>query len=112
MVKPVITFKDFIRLDLRVGTVRAVEDIEGSNKLYRLTVDLGSEYGTRTVIAGIKSWYDKKAICGKQFVFAANLEARRILGEESHGMLLAAETDGKAVLLPVPNGVPNGATLR
>ena len=112
MVKPVVVFNDFARLDLRVGTVRVVEDIEGSDKLYRLTVDLGIEYGTKTIIAGVKPWYKSEDIHGKQFIFAANLEPRKMMGEVSNGMLLAAEADGKAVLLPLSGGVPNGATLR
>lgn len=112
MVKPVVSFNDFARLDLRVGTVRVVEDIEGSDKLYRLTVDLGPEYGTRTVIAGVKTWYDSEDISGKQFVFVANLEARKIMGAESQGMMLATEADGKAVLIPVPHDAPNGSALR
>jgi len=112
MVKPVVAFKDFDRIDLCVGTVRAVENIEGSDKLYRLTVDLGTEYGTKTIIAGVKPWYGKEEISGKQFIFAANLEPRKLMGEVSQGMIVAAESDGKAVLLPVPDGVHDGAVLR
>ena len=112
MVKPVVTFKDFDRIDLRAGTVRDVQDLDGSSKLYRLTVDLGQEYGTRTIMAGVKPWYTKEEISGKQFIFVANLEPRSMMGEESQGMIIAVESDGKAVLLPVPDGVQDGAILR
>mgnify|MGYP001575581194 CR=1 FL=1 len=89
--KPEITIDDFEKLDLRVATILKVEDIEGADKLYKLNVDLGDE--KRVLVAGIKQNYDKKELKGKQIIIIANLEARKLKGIESHGMLLAAVND-------------------
>lgn len=89
--KPTITFDDFAKLDLRVGTVTACEEKEGSEKLLRLTVDFGDE--KRTILSGIKKWYAPESLVGKQFVFVFNLAPRKMMGEESQGMILAADSD-------------------
>ncbi len=88
--KPVISFEDFDKIDLRVGTVVNCEEKEGSEKLLRLTVDFGEEK-TRVILSGIKQWYSPDDLKGKQFVFVVNLAPRKMMGEESQGMLLAAE---------------------
>lgn len=93
--KPVINYDDFAKLDLRVGTVINCEEKEGSEKLLRLTVDFGEE-GKRNILSGIKQWYKPSALIGKQFVFVFNLAPRKMMGEESQGMILAA--DGKKPL--------------
>lgn len=97
--KPEINFSDFEKLDLRIATILEVEDIGGADKLYKLTVDLGDE--KRVICAGIKQNYDKKELKGKQIIVVANLEARKLKGVESHGMLLAASNEdySKIVLL-------------
>ncbi len=107
--KPIITYEDFAKLDLRVGTIVNCEDKEGSEKLLRLTVDFG-EGGTRTILSGIKKWYQPEALIGKQFVFVFNLAPRMMMGEESQGMLLAA--DGKKPLPIKPKSkVPPGIAI-
>jgi len=88
--KPIITYEDFAKLDLRVGTVINCEEKEGSDKLLRLTVDFGEE-GTRNILSGIKKWYKPSDLTGKQFVFVFNLAPRKMMGEDSEGMILAAE---------------------
>ena len=93
--KPIITYEDFDKLDLRVGTVIECVEKEGSEKLLRLTVDFGDE-GTRNILSGIKQWYKPADLKGKQFVFVFNLAPRKMMGEESEGMILAA--DGKKPL--------------
>jgi methionyl-tRNA synthetase len=90
--KPIISFDDFIKLDLRVGTVINCEEKEGSNKLLRLTVDFGAE-GIKNILSGIKQWYKPTDLMNKQFIFVINLAPRKMMGEESQGMILAA--DGK-----------------
>jgi methionine--tRNA ligase beta chain len=87
--KSIITYDDFAKLDLRIGTVINCEEKEGSDKLLRLTVDFGEE-GTKNILSGIKQWYKPEEITGKQFVFVFNLAPRKIMGEESQGMLLCA----------------------
>lgn len=97
--KPIIQYDDFAKLDLRVGTILECVEKEGSEKLLRLTVDFGEE-GTRNILSGIKQWYKPTDLIGKQFVFVFNLAPRKMMGEESEGMILAA--DGKKPLLLKP----------
>jgi methionyl-tRNA synthetase len=114
--KPIITIDDFAKLDLRVGTVLECVEKEGSEKLLRLTVDFGEE-GTRNILSGIKEWYKPEDLKGKQFVFVFNLAPRRMMGEESEGMILAAHSDSPSVHknkpMPLkPKGkVPAGAVI-
>lgn len=103
LMKPVITFDDFAKIDLRVGTVVTCEEKEGSEKLLRLTVDFGEE-GTRTILSGIKKWYTPENLVGKQFVFVFNLAPRRMMGEESQGMILAADGEENTPILVAPQG--------
>ncbi len=97
--KPIINYDDFAKLDLRVGTITECVEKEGSEKLLRLTVDFGEE-GTRNILSGIKQWYRPIDLVGKQFVFVLNLAPRKMMGEESEGMILAA--DGTKPLLIKP----------
>jgi methionyl-tRNA synthetase len=107
--KTEITYDDFAKLDLRVGTVIKCEEKEGSEKLLRLTVDFGEE-GTRNILSGIKQWYTPEDLEGKQFVFVFNLAPRKMMGEESEGMILAAEGEKPEPLKP-NNEVPAGAPI-
>jgi methionyl-tRNA synthetase len=107
--KPIISYEDFAKLDLRVGTVIQCEEKEGSDKLLRLTVDFGEE-GTRNIFSGIKKWYSPANLINKQFVFVFNLAPRKMMGEESEGMMLAA--DGKKPLPLKPKSkAQNGAKI-
>lgn len=85
-----IKYDDFAKLDLRVGTIKSAEEIQGADKLWKLTVDLGAEIGQRTILAGIKKWYPREELTGKQIIVIVNLEYRKMKGLESQGMLLAA----------------------
>ncbi|MBI2442570.1 MAG: hypothetical protein HYV40_01520 [Candidatus Levybacteria bacterium] len=108
--KPIISFDDFSKLDLRVGTIVSCERKEGSEKLLRLTVDFGDQ-GTRNILSGIAQWYAPEKLINKQFIFILNLEPRQIMGEMSEGMILAAE--GKKPLPLKPSGkTPPGAPIR
>ena len=106
--KPIVTYEDFAKLDFRVGTVIKCEEKEGSEKLLRLTVDFGEE--TRIILSGIKKWYAPEDIQGKQFVFVYNLAPRKMMGEESQGMILAADGERPEPLVP-SNRVPNGTII-
>jgi len=94
-----ITFSDWSKLDLRVGKILKVEDIEGADKLYKLEVDIGDE--KRTLAAGIKKFYSKDELKGKKCVVFCNLEPKKLRGIESKGMLLAAvnEDESKVILI-------------
>lgn len=104
-----ITIDDFSKLELKVGTILEVEEVEGSEKLIKLKVDLGEEI-PRQVLAGIKKWYKAKSLIGKQVVVVANLEHRMMMGLESQGMLLAADFK-KPVLLKPSQKVPQGTKI-
>ena len=89
-----VTFGDFSKIDFRVGRIIKAENIEGAETLIRLRVDFG-EMGERTILSGIKKWYKPEDLDGKNFIFVVNLEPKLMMGEESQGMILAAETDGE-----------------
>lgn len=87
-----ITFADFSKIDFRVGKVIKAENIEGADSLIRLNVDFGP-LGERTILSGIKKWYKPEDLEGKKYIFVFNLAAKKMLGEESQGMIMAAEDD-------------------
>ena len=97
----IISFVDWQKLDLRVGKILKVEEIEGADKLYKLEVDVGKEIGKKTVCAGIKQHYSKDELKGKKIIVFINLAPRKMKGIESQGMLLAAvsENESSVVLL-------------
>ncbi len=108
--KPIITIDDFSKLDLRVGKVIKAEEKENSEKLLRLTVNFGEE-GTRNILSGIKQWYMPEDLENKQFIFILNLQPRKMMGEDSEGMILAAEGEKPLPLKPSEDTKP-GATIR
>ena len=109
VIKPEISYDDFARIDVRVGTIVRVEDVPKSDKLVRLTVEFGDH--TRTVLAGIKAERDDpREIEGSQALFVVNLAPRRMMGEVSEGMLFdLGYADGVVPCLAVPEApVPPG----
>ncbi len=101
MIEGIVDFSYWEKLDLRVGEILEVEDIENADKLYKLTVDIGAE--TRTVCAGIKKHYSKKELKGKKIILFTNLTPRKLKGIESQGMVLAAvNSEEDAVILISP----------
>lgn len=108
--KPPVSAAALEALDIRVGTITAVEDVQSADKLVRLTVDFGDH--TRCIVAGIrKERADPREIEGRQALFVVNLEPRRIRGEVSEGMLFdIGFADGIVPVLAQPERpVPNGA---
>jgi tRNA-binding protein len=87
--KPQIAFDDFVKLDLRVATVKSAEPHPNADRLLKVQLDDGTP-GGRQVCAGIKQWYDPQKLVGRQVIIVANLEPRKIRGEISQGMILAA----------------------
>ena len=106
-----ISFDDFAKLELKVGTVLSAEEVEGSEKLIKLMVDLGEEE-PRQILAGVKQWYSPKDFVGKQVMVVANLEPRMMMGLKSQGMMLAADSKEGPVFLTVPKTVPPGTKIR
>jgi len=96
----VITYEDFKKIELKVAKVLEAERMEGSEKLLKLKLDLG-EAEPRQVIAGIGKNYDPEKLLGKEIIIVANLEPRQLMGLESNGMLLAADSaNGPVILMP------------
>jgi len=108
-IKPVIRIDVLDQIDIRVGTIESVDDVKGSDKLVKLTVDFGDH--KRTILAGMKQERDNpKEIEGKQALFVVNLEPRKMMGEVSEGMLFdIGYADGLTPVLATPEKeIPNG----
>ncbi|MEQ3362998.1 tRNA-binding protein [Raoultibacter massiliensis] len=112
-VKPNITIDDLDKIDIRVGTIVLVEDVEKSKKLIKMTVDFGDF--TRTILSGMKEEREdpKAEIEGKQALFVVNMAPRKMAGEVSEGMIYdIGYEDGIVPVLAVPESeVPNGVRL-
>jgi len=105
-----IDIKEFAKLDLRVGRILKAEKIKGSKKLMRLEVDIGDE--VRQIVAGIADVYTEEELVGKSVVVLANIKPAKLMGVESNGMILAADVEGKAVLLTPEKEVEAGVKIR
>jgi len=108
--KAEITFDDFSKMDIRIGTILSAERVEKSKKLLKLQVDTGID--KRTVMSGIAEHFSPEQIIGKQVTILVNLAPRKIMGVESQGMILMAEDkDGKLRLLQPNESVSPGSTV-
>jgi methionine--tRNA ligase beta chain len=108
-VKPNISTELLEKVDIRVGTIELVENVEGSDKLVKLTVDFGDR--KRSVLVGMKKERQKpKEVEGKQALFVVNLEPKRIMGQISEAMLFdIGYADGIGPVLAIPEKpIPNG----
>ena len=107
-----IGLEDFVKVEMRVGTVRTAERVKGTQKLLKITVDIGNE--VRQVVAGIAEEYPPESLLGRKVVLVTNLAPCKLRGIESNGMVLAAVVGeaGTPVLVSVPDEVPNGSRLR
>jgi tRNA-binding protein len=111
-IKPIIPFDVLDKMDIRVGTIELVEDVQGSDKLVKLTVDFGDH--KRNILVGMKQErQNPKEIEGKQALFVVNLEPKKMMGEISEGMLFdIGYADGITPVLAVPEKrVPNGTRV-
>jgi methionyl-tRNA synthetase len=108
----IVGFSDWEKIDLRVGEIIEVEDIENADKLYKLSVDIGKEI--RTDCAGIKKFYSKEDLKGKKIILFTNLAPRKLKGIESQGMVLAAVSDdeNQVVLLSPESHIEVGSKIR
>ncbi|MEC5142178.1 methionine--tRNA ligase [Chitinophaga sp. 212800010-3] len=107
--KPEIQYEDFVKLDLRVGTIVNAEKVEKADKLLKLLVDIGTE--KRTVVSGIAMHFKPEDIIGKQVTLVANLAPRKMRGIESQGMILMAEDNGKLVFVNPNENVASGSSV-
>lgn len=113
-----ISYDDFAKLEITIGTILSVEAVAGADKLLRLMVDTGEtdEAGQprpRQIISGIRTFFDDpQVLVGKQCPFLTNLEPRTIRGFESQGMILAAAADETFALLHPSAALPAGTRVR
>jgi methionyl-tRNA synthetase len=105
-----ISIEDFAKVQMRVGQILEAGKIEGSRKLIKMRVDIGTE--VRQVVAGIAEAYEPAALLNRKVVIVANLKPAKLMGVESNGMVVAASVDGKPVLATFTEDVPNGALLK
>ncbi|KKP29313.1 MAG: Methionyl-tRNA synthetase [candidate division TM6 bacterium GW2011_GWF2_30_66] len=106
-----IGIEDFVKTHLVVGQIETAEIVEGSDKLLKLMVDCGA-YGRRQVFSGVRKYYKPEELVGKQGVFVVNLKPRKIMGQESQGMMLFAQDDaGNFKFTTVSGFVKNGTRL-
>ena len=106
------SIEDFQKLDMRIATIKGVEDHPKADKLYLLEVDLGTE--VRRLVAGLKKHYSKEDLVGKRVIVFANLEPAIIREEKSEGMVLAAVNDDESsvILLTPEKDIDLGSRVR
>jgi len=105
----VITYNDFMNVVLKTAIVKEAVAIEGSDKLIKMQVEVGSE--TRQIVSGIRQWFSPEEMVGKCIVVVANLKPAKLFGVESQGMLLAAEENGELKLVTVDGGMGSGVRV-
>ena len=106
-----VTFDDFAKLDIRVGTVKECIKVPKADKLLKLTIDDGTPDG-RTIVSGIAKYYNPEELVGKQVCFIANFPTRRLKGVDSQGMILSAEdADGRLVVVSPADLVRPGVKI-
>jgi methionyl-tRNA synthetase len=109
--KPLITYDDFSKLDIRVATILEAERVPKTTKLMKLKIDTGLDQ--RTLVAGIAENYEPEQVIGKTVCILANLEPRKLKGIESQGMILMAENAAGGLFFVMPgDGAENGATVK
>ncbi len=114
-----ITYEQFKKLDIRVGTIKNIEPVEGADKLYKCMVDTGDktddgETRLRQIVSGIREFYPEfEKLIGKQVLYIVNLEPRTIRGVESQGMLLAVDGKDSSPVFLIPEvEVASGSKIR
>jgi len=110
--KDTIGYPDFEKLDFRVGEVKEATAMEGSNKLLKLLVDLGEDYGEVQILSGLAKFYTPEDLIGNKYIFLANLEPKQIMGLDSNGMMFVADDPEKFQLIPLDKSLKNGTVIR
>ena len=104
-----IEFEDFKKIEMAIGEVKEIEQIIGSDKLYKMKVDFETEL--RTIVAGMVKFYKPEEIKGKKLVFLLNLKPRTLFGVESQGMMVNVLHAGKPIFLMPEQDVPAGTRV-
>lgn len=105
-----VSYRDFKRLDIKVGTVAEVAKVQGSDKLFKIQVDMGDH--VRQILTSLVDYYKAEELQGLRIPVICNLKPAKMFGETSNGMLLATETkDGELALLTTDRPIANGAKI-
>jgi methionine--tRNA ligase beta chain len=112
MKKPIVSFLDFQKLDLRIGEVKEASFVEGSRNLIAIKVNLGDDYGIVEILAGIGEYYKAEELVGKKYIFVVNLEPKKMMGRYSNGMILVADDESKPILVEIDKRIKNGLVVR
>jgi methionyl-tRNA synthetase len=105
-----VSFEEWQKIDLRVGLIELVEEVEGKDKLYKMIVDFGEE--KRSVVAGLKPFFQIEELQNKKAVFVYNLDPVKLAGIESQAMILAAKnSEGKYKVFFADDSVEKGTRL-
>jgi len=110
--KSEISYDQFEQLDLRVGEVVAASLPDWSEKLLRYEVDFGENLGRRVMFSGIREWYEPDDLVGKKYVFVVNMKYKKMGPEESQGMMIMTEYEGRPILMSVDGKIVNGSVVR
>lgn len=110
--KEEIQYQDFDKVDIRVGQVVAAVIPEWSEKLIELTVDFGEEIGQKTILAGVKQWYQAEDFIDHLYPFIVNLAERKMGPGVSQGMMLMVDEPGQPVPIKLDQGLTPGSILR
>jgi len=105
-----VSFDEFKKLDMRIGTVVDVSRIPRTERLYKIIVDLG-DMGKKRTVSSLVGYYSPEQLLSKRIVFLTNLKATKFAGESSEGMLMAAEKGDKLALLTTDREIGNGAKI-
>ena len=109
--KSEIDYSIFSNIDLRVGEIIKSENVEGADKLIKLQVDLG-DLGEKQIFAGVKEFYNAEDLVGLKTVVVANLKPKTMKFGISSGMVLAANSDGKIIIISTDNKITNGSKIK
>lgn len=104
-----INYEHFSKIKIRVGTIESCEKLPNADKLLKLIIDFGDE--RRQILSAIAEWYKPEDLIGKQIPVLVNLEPRMMRGEESQGMILAADSNDGPVLLLPEKKLENGSSV-
>jgi len=104
-----VPYDEFKKLDLRVALITSIEDHPNANKLYVMKVDIGGE--ERQLVAGLKPYYPREKLLGKRIIVVVNLAPAVLRGVESRGMLLAAQSGDRVIILTTDEETPPGSKV-
>ena len=104
-----VSFNEFKKIEMAVGVIKAIDGHPNADKLYVMTVDLGTE--ERQLVAGLKPYYERDKLIGKRVIVVTNLAPAVLRGVESNGMLLAAQSGERVIVLTTDEEMPPGSKV-